>query len=347
MKGFWRIRWEIFFTVIVFSLQKERRKTMNQRKPSYKKEQTDKIQKKQSDQEKTESMVNPYFTYKDRVFRMLFKDRNRLLELYNALNNTDYKSYEDLEINILDNALYIKIRNDVSFVIDGDICLYEHQSTYCPNMPLRGLLYLSDLYRKILVNVDLSSSRRITIPTPHYVVLYNGKERKKEKFIQKLSDSYEGSMKGEDKGCMELIVQTLNINLGQNEDLLRKSPSLYGYSYFVAAVRRNMESMELLEATESAVKECIEKDILKDFFLEQRSEVVAMSIYEYNEEYIRRTLLEDGYADGRRKGLTEAVDVMVEKFHIGLTEACESVGLSEKDYMDEKQNIPLEHIERL
>ncbi len=324
-------------------------KTMNQRKPSYKKEQTDKIQKKQSDQEKTESMVNPYFTYKDRVFRMLFKDRNRLLELYNALNDTDYKSYEDLEVNILDNALYIKIRNDVSFVIDGDICLYEHQSTYCPNMPLRGLLYLSDLYRKILVNVDLSSSRRITIPTPHYVVLYNGKERKKEKFIQKLSDSYEGSMKGEDKdkGCMELIVQTLNINLGQNEDLLRKSPSLYGYSYFVAAVRRNMESMELLEATESAVKECIEKDILKDFFLEQRSEVVAMSIYEYNEEYIRRTLLEDGYADGRRKGLTEAVDVMMEKFHIGLREACESVGLSEKDYMDEKQNIPLEHIERL
>ncbi len=117
--------------------------------------------------------------------------------------------------------------------------------------------------------------------------------------------------------------------------------------------------MELKEAAESAVAECIEKDIVKDFFLEQRSEVIAMSIYEYNEEYIRRELHEDGYcegekvgygrgkADGRRKGLTEAVDVMVKEFHIDLREACEKVGLSEKDYMDEKQNIPMEHIERL
>ena len=189
------------------------------------------------------------------------------------------------------------------------------------------------------------------------MVFYNGKERREEKFIQRLSDSYETPEKGisADKGCMELTVQTLNINLEHNKDLLDKSPSLYGYAYFVAAVRKNMEVMELKEAAESAVAECIEKDIIKDFFLEQRSEVVAMSIYEYNEEYIRRELHEDGYAEGysegetkgRCKGLTEAVDAIVKEFHIDWSEACEIVGLNEKDYMDEKQNISMEYIERL
>ena len=136
-------------------------------------------------------------------------------------------------------------------------------------------------------------------------MFYNGKERREEKFIQRLSDSYETPAKGisADKGCMELTVQTLNINLEHNKDLPDKSPSLYGYAYFVAAVR-NMEITELKEAAESAVAEWIEKDIIKDFFLEQRSEVVAMSIYEYNEEYIRRELREDGlsetdYIDGK------------------------------------------------
>lgn len=133
----------------------------------------------------------PYMTYKDRVFRMLFKDRERLLELYNALNDTDYTSCEDFEVNTLDNAIFIKMKNDVSFVIDGNMCLYEHQSTYCPNMPLRGFLYFADLYKKALTDTDLSISRLIKIPTPHYIVFYNGLGRKEEEFTQKLSDAYE------------------------------------------------------------------------------------------------------------------------------------------------------------
>lgn len=88
-----------------------------------------------------------------------------------------------------------------------------------------------------------------------------------------------------------------------------------------------------------------------------------MSIYEYNEEYVRKVLHEDGYnegygkgekegygkgeANGYRRGIVEAVDVMVNNFHIELSRACESVGISEKDYVDEKQNIPMEYYEKL
>lgn len=95
-------------------------------------------------------------TYKDRVFRMLYKDKKRLLELYNALNGTNYNNPEELTVNTLENAIYMKMKNDVSFIIDCNMCLYEHQSTFCPNMPLRGFLYFADLYKNSLISAKLS-----------------------------------------------------------------------------------------------------------------------------------------------------------------------------------------------
>lgn len=105
-------------------------------------------------------------TYKDRVFRLLYKDKKRLLELYNALNGTHYTNPDELTVNTLENAIYMKMKNDVSFIIDCNMCLYEHQSTFCPNMPLRGFLYFADLYKKLLKDTDLSVSKLITVPTP-------------------------------------------------------------------------------------------------------------------------------------------------------------------------------------
>lgn len=96
------------------------------------------------------------------MFRLLFNDRQNLLELYNCLNNTNYQNADNLIITTLDNAVFMKMKNDVSFIIDGNICLYEHQSAICPNMPLRGLFYLSDLYKTMLKE----------IPTPYYMVIH-------------------------------------------------------------------------------------------------------------------------------------------------------------------------------
>ncbi|MBQ8591889.1 MAG: hypothetical protein IJ485_03965 [Lachnospiraceae bacterium] len=246
-----------------------------------------------------------YVTYKDRVFRMLYSDRKKLLELYNALNSTDYTEEKDLIINTLENAIYIKMRNDISFVIGCNICLYEHQSSYCPNMPLRGLLYLTDIYKKMLNDVDLSVGRRIRIPTPHIIVFYNGLERNEEEFMQHLSESFED----DSLGCMELTVRTININFGKNQELLEKCRSLYEYSYFVATVREHMKNMQMKVAVEMAVDECIKKDILKEFLLEQKAEVIAMSIYEYNEEYVRKTFYEDGMEEGYTRGREEGADL--------------------------------------
>lgn len=257
---------------------------------------------------KLETKANVYFHYKDRVFRLLFKDKRRLLELYNALNGTDYDNADELVVNTLENAIYVKMKNDVSFVVESNMCLYEHQSSYCPNMPLRGFFYFADLYKKWLGDKDLSVRKHVKIPTPHYVVFYNGMEKKKERFEQKLSSAFEDGK----EGCIELTVENININFGHNRELLEKCPTLYGYAYFIATVRRNVENMELREAVERAVDECIRQGILKEFLLEQKAEVVAMSIYEYNEEYVRKVMHEDGYIKAKVEDILEILAVFGE-----------------------------------
>lgn len=228
----------------------------------------------------------------------------------------------------LENAIYIKMKNDVSFVIDCNMCLYEHQSTYCPNMPLRGLLYFADLYKKYIKDVDLSVSKQIKIPTPHYIVLYNGKEREEEEFVQKLSDAFENGREGR----IELTVRTININHDRNKELMNKCKSLADYAYFVAEIRKNLDSMSLETAVELAVNTCIEQGVLKEFLLEQKAEVIAMSIYEYNEEYVRKVLFEDGMEKGIEKGIRV------------LIETCKEVGVSQEktaEKLAQKYNLSM------
>lgn len=243
--------------------------------------------------------------HKDKVFRLLFNDRKKLLELYNCLNNTDYQSAENLIVTTLDNAIFMNMKNDVSFIIDGNICLYEHQSSLCPNMPLRGLFYLSDLYKTLLEDIELSSSRKVKIPTPHYIVFYNGEKDVEDLVIQKLSDSFEN---GSGDGCIEIVVKMLNINFGHNKKLLEGCKSLYGYSYFVSKIRQYKKHMPTEKAALTAIDECIRDGVLADFLKAQKSEVVAMSIYEYDEEKAKKVYYEDGLEDGIAQGIQQGIN---------------------------------------
>ena len=81
--------------------------------------------------------------YKDTLFRMIFSDKEALLSLYNAISEKDYKDPDELEIVTLENAIYMNKKNDLAFLIDSSLYLYEHQSTYSPNMALRNLFYIS------------------------------------------------------------------------------------------------------------------------------------------------------------------------------------------------------------
>ena len=219
--------------------------------------------------------------YKDTVFRMLFSDRENLLSLYNAVNGSNYENSDALEIVTLENAVYMGMKNDLAFIVDMGLFLYEHQSTYNPNMPLRDLFYISGEYQKLVNHKSLYSSALQKIPAPNFIVFYNGTEREEDYWINYLSESYE-NLSGEPN--LELKVLTLNINEGHNRELMEQCQSLREYAQYVAMVRKFAMEKPLAEAVEQAVDTCIGNGILEDFLRKNRAEAIEMSIFEYDEE---------------------------------------------------------------
>lgn len=247
--------------------------------------------------------------HKDAVFRMLYRDKGKLLELYNALNGTEYVNIDDLEICTLENAIYLKVKNDVSFLFDSEMNLYEHQATFNPNMPLRDLIYISRQLEKYLIKDTIYSSTLLKIPVPRFVVFYNGTDNQPERQILKLSDAFE---KKTDSPELELKVLMLNINLGNNRELMERCTTLKEYCMFVDCIRKHASRENIVKAVDEAVKECIQNDILADFLTAQRAEVVAMSIFEYNEEEemkkIRAVEFRAGKAEGKAEYILELLE---------------------------------------
>ncbi len=237
--------------------------------------------------------------YKDTVFRMLFKEKKALLSLYNAMSGTAYENPEELEIVTLENAIYIGMKNDISFVMDFQLYLYEHQSTYNPNMPLRNLFYVAKQYEKLIDTTRLHKSKILTVPTPQFVVFYNGKESQPEKQILKLSDAFSVPTKEPE---LELFVTMLNVNLGRNRELMEQCKELREYAIFVEKTRRYQKELPISDALERSVRECIQEDILKEFLLSNRKEVVQMSIFAYDQEAHWKMIEEDAREEGRVEG---------------------------------------------
>ena len=265
--------------------------------------------------------VHVKFDYKSRIFIMLFSDKRRLLKLYNAMSRKNYTDPELLTINTLENAIYMSMQNDLSFLIDLRLSLYEHQSTYNPNMPLRFLLYLSDLYSKLTKNMNLYGSKKLQIPPPRFVVFYNGKDKRPDYEEFRLSDLY--TIQGETVS-LELIVEVFNINKGHNTELVETCRDLQDYVEYTHRVRTYAEKLPIEEAVEKAISECIQEGILKEFLESNRSEAIKVSIYEYNEQEHMRMEREDAFEDGRKLGLDEGHKLGLNEGHkLGLDEGRE------------------------
>ena len=244
--------------------------------------------------------------YKSRIFAMLYQDKKELLDLYNAISGKHYEDPELLEINTLENAIYMTMRNDLSFLIDFRLSLYEHQSTYSPNLPLRDLFYISDLYSGMVKDENLYGIKLVQIPAPQFVIFYNGMKEMPDRTVLRLSDAY--SVK-EENPAVELTAVMLNINRGHNEKLKGLCKSLKDYSEYTARVREYADTMPISEAVEQAICECIQEGILAEFLKQNRAEAKQVSIYEYDEEkhmrQERETFWEDGWAAGREEGIRE------------------------------------------
>lgn len=260
-------------------------------------------------------------TYKSSVFYMVFKDKKRLLSLYNALNDTRYDNPDDLEITTLENAIYMNVKNDVSCLLAQEMHLYEHQSTVNPNMPLRDFIYVSRLYETLIHkrDYDIYSKKPLKIPAPKFITFYNGVEEQPEKVEMYLSDLYEKKLAPKEQ-ALELKVVQYNINPGYNTRLKNACRELLDYTEYVSRVRKYKEECSLEEAVDRAVEECIKEGILSDFFENQKAEVKAMSIFEYDEEKHIRKEKEESWEAGKQEGRLEGLGALVDVLKVTKTD---------------------------
>ena len=247
--------------------------------------------------------------YKDNVFCMLYRDKKNLLELYNALNDSNYTNVDDLEVTTLKDGSYMKYKNDASFVLNMSLYMFEQQSSKNENMPLRFLHYLSDVYREMFGNELLHRKTMMKIPVPYFVTFYNGKEKwDRDKLT--LAEMFE---KHVDNPQIDLQVKVIDIN--GDAEILKKCKSLRDYMTFVEKVRKKTdnEKINVREAVIQAIDECIEENILVDFFKEHREEIVEVSIYDYEEEKVRKTLADEAREEGLAEGIKEGIEKGIEK----------------------------------
>ena len=241
--------------------------------------------------------------YKSDVFSMLLQDKKRAMEIYNAINGTDYDDPELVEMTTLDDKSFsLTVRNDASFILDANLSLYEHQSTYCPNMPLRDLLYFASIIQKQIKaqKRDIYGGRILKIPVPHFVVFYNGKENAPDQYDLRLSDAFEKETENPE---IELVCHVYNINNGKNVPLLSKCQTLREYMYFVDMVRKNNEiSGNLEDAIEKAINQCMEENVLRDFLAQHREEVMHVMTLDYTFERRLEMQRAEAIEDGERIG---------------------------------------------
>ena len=245
--------------------------------------------------------------YKDTIFRMLFKDKKNLLSLYNAMNQRNYTDEDALEVVTLENAIYMGMKNDLAFIMDMNLYLYEHQSTYNPNIPLRDLFYIANEYQRLVVHKSLYSSTLQKIPAPKFVVFYNGSRELEDWSQLQLSSAYEHPVEDPD---LELRVTVLNVNEGHNKELMEHCQTLKEYAQYVARVRKYTSSTELSleEAVERAVDECMKEGILSEFLTKNRAEVISMSIFEYDKDEEEKKLRKAEYEAGVQAGMEAGIE---------------------------------------
>lgn len=251
--------------------------------------------------------------YKDRLYKIIFNDKSELLKLYNAINGTHYNDPAMLTITTLDNAIYMTMENDLSFIIDMRLALYEQQSTVNPNLPLRFLMYITDIYSAYTKDMNIYGSKKVQIPLPSFVIFYNDVKSQPDRTEFLLSELFHPTT---DQPALELKAVMLNINKGHNQELMNACHTLRDYSEYVARIRTYSAEMPLTDAVEKAITECIHENILRDFLLENRVEAKAMSIYEYDEEKTLRMFREEGYEDGERNGKIQATIEMCLEFNL-------------------------------
>ena len=266
----------------------------------------------------------------DHVFKIVFSNREELLSLYNALAETAHTDPEEITVNTLEDAVFIGIKNDLSFIIDSRLNLFEHQSTINPNIPLRGLYYLSDIYKTMYSGTMLHSTKAIRLLSPRFIVFYNGKEEMPDTFECKLSDMF---INKEEHPDLDVTAHVININPGHNEELLDKCGKLREFSVFSAKMRealdeaRGLSKEDLEKIVLKVIDSCIEENILADILRKERVRVMDSVLAEFDIDDFAKMTYEDGYDFG----YNSAILSLYSKGKVSKEDVAEYTGISESE----------------
>ena len=259
--------------------------------------------------------------YKDRLFKFIFgnpENKQWTLSLYNAVNGSDYTDESAVTLTTIENAVYMNMKNDVSFLIAETMNLYEQQSTLNPNMPMRFLIYAGMVYaRYIEQSADYHQYSTVLqkAPVPRCICFYNGIAEQEERTVLHLRDAFS---EGAD---IDVRVTMLNINYGKNRHLLDSCVPLREYAWFVAKIREKQNEMNNLEAAiDAAISEMPEDFAIRTFLLSNRAEVKRMCITEYDEEKVMNQFREEGKAEGRTEGESKLAFLIVKLKDLGRIE---------------------------
>ncbi len=183
-----------------------------------------------------------------------------------------------------------------------NVTVVEHQSTHNPNMPVRFLIYLAQEYQKYVGKQPRSEfgGKIITLPTPKCVVFYNGEAEENERYEIRLSEAFANK---EVEPDAELVVHVYNVNAGHNEDLMKKCKALYGYSIFMDKITRYKHTMSIKASIEKTIEECIDEDILGEYLMGHRKEVLGSLLTDFDKKKYERTIYEDGVLAGTEQNV--------------------------------------------
>ena len=255
--------------------------------------------------------------YKDRLFNFIFgseENKEWTLSLYNAVNRSSYTDPSAIEITTIKEVMYLGMHNDVSFLISDEMNLYEQQSTYNPNMPVRMLQYAGNLFEKYIKqrNLNKYGNNLLKLPVPRLVVFYNGKLEQADETILKLTDSFPEDSQPD----IEVRVRMLNVNYGKNQSFLDSCQPLKEYSWLTAEIKKNIAETkedDMSSAIDRAITAMPEGFVLKPFLEAHRAEVKGMLLTEYNEAETMELFREDGRKEGIEIGIEIGEERGIEK----------------------------------
>lgn len=287
-------------------------------------------------------------TYKDALFKKVFKDKQVILDLYNAIRKTDYTDVAAVQVNTIDRVVFLGTENDVSFIIDDILNIYEHQSTQNRNMPIRGLLYLAELYKDYIREneLDIYGNRRVQLPKPIYLVFYNGTEEQPDYEEIYLKDAFKET-EVPDSNFLDFKAVMLNINYGHNKELMEQCRPLKEYAIFVDMIRENLDrGMKIQQAAHKTVEKCLEKGILKDILLKEKGEIGDMITICYDEELHRKREAEYHEEIGEERGIKIGEHRGEKRANLKIALWMKQKGMT-KEEIKEATELELDEIEKL